>query len=57
MKDQAMSKKQKLPVNATNTPVASHPAEHKGHEELPVAEHVRGAGPEAMRDAPGAQLG
>ena len=35
-----------------NTPVAAHPAEQEGHNNLPVAEHVRSAGPEAMRDEP-----
>jgi hypothetical protein len=35
-----------------NSAVASHPAEQKGHKETPVAEHVRSAGPDAMRDEP-----
>jgi hypothetical protein len=35
-----------------NSPVAADHAEHHGHSELPVAEHVRSAGPEAMRDEP-----
>ena len=36
----------------SNSPVASHPKEQEGHRETPVAEHVRSAGPEAMRDEP-----
>jgi hypothetical protein len=35
-----------------NTPVAAHPAEHERQSDLPVADHVRSAGPEAMRDEP-----
>ena len=35
-----------------NTPVASHPTEQEGHGQVPVADHVRSAGPEAMRDEP-----
>jgi hypothetical protein len=36
----------------TNSAIASHPAEQEGHVETPVAEHVRSAGPDAMRDEP-----
>ena len=36
----------------SNSPVAAHASEQKGHKGTPVAEHVRSAGPEAMRDAP-----
>jgi hypothetical protein len=36
----------------TNSPIASHPAEQEAHKETPVAEHVRSAGPDAMRDEP-----
>jgi len=35
-----------------NTPVSTHPAEQDGRNNLPVADHVRSAGPEAMRDEP-----
>ena len=35
-----------------NTPVASHPVEQEGHGHVPVADHVRSAGPEGMRDEP-----
>ena len=44
--------KERRPKATRNTPVASDPAEHEGHRELPVAEHVRSAGPDAMRDEP-----
>jgi hypothetical protein len=36
----------------SNDAVASHPAEQKNHKDTPVAEQVRSAGPEAMRDGP-----
>lgn len=35
-----------------NSAIAGDAAEQKGHAELPVAEHVRSAGPKAMRDEP-----
>jgi hypothetical protein len=35
-----------------NDAVASHPVEQKSHKDTPVAEQVRSAGPEAMRDEP-----
>ena len=47
-----MSAARKKPKAVSNRPVASHPKEQEGHRETPVAEHVRSAGPEAMRDEP-----
>jgi len=47
-KSQKASRKKTTP----NSSVAAHPKEQEGHCELPVAEHVRSAGPEAMRDEP-----
>jgi hypothetical protein len=44
--------RKKRSKRSSNAAVASHPAEQKGHQETPVAEHVRSAGPEAMRDEP-----
>jgi len=35
-----------------NSAIASHPTEQEGHAQTPVAEHVRSAGPDAMRDEP-----
>ena len=42
----------KSPKTTSNSAVASHPTEQEGHKDTPVAEHVRSAGPEAMRDEP-----
>jgi hypothetical protein len=39
-------------TKAANNAVASHPAERDRHNETPVAEHVRSAGPAGMRDEP-----
>jgi hypothetical protein len=36
----------------SNRAVASHPAEQEAQGEVPVAQHVRSAGPGGMRDAP-----
>ena len=47
-----MSSAKKKVKSATNSAVASHPVEQEGQREIPVAEHVRSAGPEAMRDEP-----
>lgn len=37
---------------ATSSPIASHASEQEGHKGTPAAEHVRSAGPRAMRDEP-----
>jgi hypothetical protein len=47
-----MSSTTKSAKTTANRAVASHPTEQEGHKETPVAEHVRSAGPEAMRDEP-----
>ncbi|HXJ02326.1 MAG TPA: hypothetical protein VNH44_13975 [Micropepsaceae bacterium] len=50
MTSQAKQARHKKP--ASNNAVASHPAEQENHKETPVAEQVRSAGPDAMRDEP-----
>jgi hypothetical protein len=52
MKDIAMPSTKKKPQTVSNSAVASNPKEREGHRETPIAEHVRAAGPEAMRDEP-----
>ena len=47
-----MSSTRKSTKTTANSAVASHPVEQENHRETPVAEHVRSAGPEAMRDEP-----
>ena len=47
-----MSSKETKSSTKSNTPVAAHLTEQKGYKDTPVAEHVRSAGPEAMRDEP-----
>jgi hypothetical protein len=51
-RDNNMSSTKRSPKTTSNSAVASHPIEQEGHKESPVAEHVRSAGPEAMRDEP-----
>jgi len=46
------TKHDKRSKTTSNSAVASHAAEQEGHKETPVAEHVRSAGPDAMRDEP-----
>jgi hypothetical protein len=47
-----MSATRKTSKTTANSAVASHPVEQEGHRDTPVAEHVRSAGPDAMRDEP-----
>jgi hypothetical protein len=46
------SGKKRSSKSNSNDAVASHPAEQKHHRDTPVAEQVRSAGPDAMRDEP-----
>jgi hypothetical protein len=53
MHEKAKQGQRKKPgKHSSNVAVASHPVEQRVHKDGPVAEHVRSAGRDAMRDEP-----